>query len=67
MFDLIKNLEERVATSKELLEHAYADGNSDSDYLEGLIDGYEVSLFMARQLEEEKHDRENEAIQSNNA
>lgn len=46
MFNLIKNLEERIASSKELLEYAYADGNSDSDYLEGLIDAYEVSLSM---------------------
>lgn len=49
MFNLIKSLEERIASAKELLEHAYADGNSESDYLEGLIDAYEVSLFMVQE------------------
>jgi hypothetical protein len=46
MFDLIKNLEDRIKKAKASLENAYADGNSDSDYLEGLVDAYEVSLNM---------------------
>ena len=54
MFDLIKNIEERIATAKELLEHAYADGNSESDYLEGLVDAYEISRNMINKAVQEK-------------
>lgn len=50
---LIEALENKVTESKELLEHAYADGNSDSDYIEGLVDAYEVSSFMAKRIMEE--------------
>lgn len=52
MQTLIEALEAKVVEAKELLEHAYADGNSDSDYLEGLVDGYEVSAFMAQRIME---------------
>jgi len=40
--ELKQMLETKLQTLQEELEHSYADGNSDSDYIEGLIDAYEI-------------------------
>lgn len=35
-------LENKLQMLQEELENSFADGNSDSDYIEGLIDAYEI-------------------------
>lgn len=53
MDEIKKLLEKKLVVLKEELEHAYADGNSDSDYIEGLIDAYEI-VYNAIVREESK-------------
>lgn len=43
--ELTHFIQTRVEDLKEKLEHAYADSNSLSDYIEGCIDAYEIVLF----------------------
>lgn len=46
-------LKQRLIDHSEAREHAEADGTSDYDYYEGLIDAYECVVVMLNQLDEE--------------
>jgi len=46
-------LTQRLIDHSEAMEQAEADGTSDYDYYEGLIDAYECVVAMLNQLDEE--------------
>jgi hypothetical protein len=46
-------LNQRLIDHAEARERAEADGNSDYDYYEGLIDAYECVVVMLDQLDKE--------------